>query len=192
VNCRAALAWDSPLLFTRFIEDCGVPCEHLTPQMLAAPFYRGRFGSLVIPTGFGNIRFSSLLPALKASSRRIRTYVENGGNLLVFGAMDGRKDAYDWLPFRMEYVHEYFSTPAVLKPAHPYCCILDGYEDREIECDGYFSAYEGEVIASAGDGRALMIGAPVGKGTVVVTSFHEYPSRAFIRAFCTHERETLF
>jgi hypothetical protein len=189
---KTGLAWDSELMFTRFIEDCGVQCELITPHMLAAPFYRGRFVSLVIPTGFGNMRFSSLLPALRASSRRIQKYVENGGNLLVFGAMDARKDSYDWLPVNIEYVHEYFSTSVNLEKAHPHCSILEDFSADEIDCDGYFSEYEGDVIARSGDDRALMVGSAVGEGTVIVTSFHEYPSRAFIRAFCSHERETLF
>jgi len=30
VICRSGLVWDQKLLFSRYIEECGVPCEHIT------------------------------------------------------------------------------------------------------------------------------------------------------------------
>jgi len=51
---RAGLLWDQPQVLSRFIEDCGVTCELVTPQLVATPFFRGSFTTLVIPTGFGN------------------------------------------------------------------------------------------------------------------------------------------
>ena len=76
--------------------------------MLAAPFFRGSFSCLIIPTGFANPAYCRLLPALRASSDRIQKFVENGGNLLVFGAAIDRPDVYDWLPFPVTYRHEVF------------------------------------------------------------------------------------
>ncbi len=86
--------------------------------MLAAPFFRGTFNCLIIPTGFANPAYSNLLPALRAASPRIKKFVENGGNLLVFGAATDKPDAYDWLPFPVTYRHD----------CHP----------RRIECSSWF------------------------------------------------------
>jgi hypothetical protein len=191
MTCRAALAWDSDLVFTRFIEDCGVPCELVTPHMLAAPFYRGSFVTLVIPTGFGNPAFSGLLPALRASQDRIRRFVERGGNLLVFGAMSPNEKAYDWLPFPVRYHHEYFRASVTLgneKDGH----ILEDFDCSAVECDGHFSECDGGRVVEGENGRALMVRHSLGKGTVYVTAIHEYPSRRFIRTFCTGDTETLF
>ena len=99
MSCRAGFVWLTPQHFNRYIEDCGIACELVTPHMLAAPFYRGKFSCLIIPAGFANPQFSNILPAVRASSERIERFVENGGNLLVFGAATEKPDAYDWLPF---------------------------------------------------------------------------------------------
>ena len=98
MNCRAGFVWATPLHFNRFIEDCGIISELITPHMLSAPFYRPTLNCLIVPTGFANPAYSNLLPALRASSPRIRRFVENGGSLLVFGAATDKPDAYDWLP----------------------------------------------------------------------------------------------
>lgn len=189
---KAGLAWDNELLLNRLLEDCGVQCELVTPQMLATPYFRGKFVSLVVPTGFANPKFSNLLPALRASAQRIRRFVEMGGNLLVFGAMDTSPGVYNWLPFSLEYAHEYFSTRILFDTADAHCSILDDFDKGEIECDGYFPVYEGKPVATTEDGRVLMVCYPLGKGTILATTFHEYPSRMFLKMFCTADRETLF
>ena len=189
---KTGLVWDSRLLMNRYLEDCGVACELVTPHMLAAPFFRARFVSLIVPTGFANPKFSGLLPALRASSPRIRRFVEQGGRLLVFGAMDPSPASYDWLPFQLKYRHEYFRTRVVFEKVPPPCTILDQFSADEVECDGYFEDVEGMIAARGEGGRALMVCHPLGEGVIVVTSFHEYPSRPFVQEFCCADRETLF
>ncbi len=188
---RCALLWDEKLVFSRYVEDCGVVCEHITPQMVAAPFYRGRFATLIIPTGFANPAFSNLLPALKAAAPRIRKFVEQGGRLLVFGAASEREDAYDWLPIRLRYHHQYGPVALTLDEDNPWSCLVEGYDTGLIECDGYFTDFEGTVIARAGT-NPVMIGTGVGKGEIVATTIHEYPSRPFLALFCSAPEETLF
>lgn len=190
MKSRAALAWDSDLVFSRFLEDCGVACELVTPHMLAAPYYRGSFVTLVIPTGFGNPAFSGLLPALRASRGRIRKFVERGGNLLVFGAMCHNREAYDWLPFPVSYHHEYFRTSVGCGGEEGH--ILEDYDIGHVECDGHFSEYAGTPVIEADDDRTILLRHDLGSGTIVITTIHEYPSRRFIRAFCTGDTETLF
>lgn len=189
---KTGVVWDCSLLFNRYLEDCGVACELVTPHMLAAPFFRGRFVSLIVPTGFANPKFSGLLPALRASSPRIRRFVEQGGRLLVFGAMDPSPASYDWLPFKLKYLHEYFRTSVTFEKAPPSCTPMDQFSADEVECDGYFVDFEGLAVAKGEGGRVLMVCHPLGKGVIIVTSFHEYPSRPFVEEFCTADRETLF
>ncbi len=71
MSCRAAFVWQTKQHFNRYIEDCGITCELVTPHMLAAPFYRGSFNCLIIPTGFANPAYSNLLPALRSAASRM-------------------------------------------------------------------------------------------------------------------------
>ncbi len=159
--------------------------------MLAAPFFRGSFTCLVIPTGFANPAFCRLLPALRASSERIQRFVENGGNLLVFGAAIDRPDAYDWLPFPVTYRHDVFPRKVTCGGSVLGTALIEDYDPACIECDGSFPSHEGD-IAGGSDGSPVIIEKNVGKGTVIVTSVHEYPSRAFVQQFCAQGTQTLF
>jgi hypothetical protein len=188
---HCALIWDEKLVFSRYVEECGVACEHITPHMIATPFYRGRFNTLIVPTGFANPAFSGLLPALKAAAPRIRRFVGQGGRLLVFGAATDRGDAYDWLPVRLRYHHQYGPNILTIDKASPWVSLVEGYDTSCIECDGYFTEFEGSVIASAG-GNPVLIRAPFGEGEILATTIHEYPSRPFLAAFCAAPEETLF
>jgi len=183
MTCRAGLVWSSQQHFNRFIEECGISCELVTPHMLAAPFYRGSFSCLIIPTGFANPAYSNLLPALRASSSRIRRFVENGGALLVFGAAADRPDAYDWLPFRVQYRHECHPRQISIRAGSASGTLVEDYDPSAIECDGSFPLHEG-VCAGNDAGEDLLLEKQVGKGIVVVTSIHEYPSRQFLKTFC--------
>jgi len=191
VSCRAGFVWETPQHFVRFIEDCGVPCELVTPYMLAAPFFHGSFTCLVIPTGFANPAYCRLLPALRASSERIEKFVENGGNLLVFGAAIDRADAYDWLPFPVTYQHEVFPRKIACGLSELGTALVEDYDPSCIECDGIFPAHGGSA-AGESDGSTVILEKKVGNGTVVVTSVHEYPSRSFVKKFCASGTQTLF
>jgi glutamine amidotransferase-like uncharacterized protein len=191
LSCRAGFVWETPQHFVRYIEDCGIPCELVTPYMLAAPFFRGSFSCLIIPTGFANPAYCRLLPALRASSERIEKFVENGGNLLVFGAAIDRADAYDWLPFPVTYRHKVFPRKIGCGSSELGMALVEDYDPSCIECDGIFPTHEGSTAGEA-DGSTAIIEKTVGTGTVVVTSVHEYPSRAFIKKFCASGTQTLF
>jgi hypothetical protein len=189
---KTGLAWECSVPFTRYIEDTGITCELITPQMMGAPYYRGKLVSLIIPTGFGNPAYSGLLPALRASSGRINKFLKKGGRIIVFGAMSPENDRYDWLPVPVTYVSEYFASPVTVDEENPLATILEDFDTREIDCDGYIKDPEGDVLAQTDDGKAIMVSYPVGEGTIIVTTIHEYPSRGFLRHFCTCESETLF
>jgi glutamine amidotransferase-like uncharacterized protein len=191
MSCRAGFVWGTKQHFNRYIEECGIACELVTPQMLAAPFYRSSFQCLIIPTGFANPAYSNLLPALRAASARIKKFVEHGGNLLVFGAAADRPDAYDWLPFTVVYRHECHPRQIDCSPSSDVGTLIDDYDPRCIECDGSFPSHEGARvgISELGD---VIIEKTIGEGRIVVTSVHEYPSRGFLKNFCTSGKESRF
>jgi hypothetical protein len=191
MTCRAGFLWDSPQHFSRLIEDCGITCEIVTPHMIAAPFFRGSFNCLIVPTGFGNPKYSSLLPALRASSSRIRRFVENGGNLLVFGAAENKADAYDWLPFHLTYSHEFRPRKISFPEDSLAATILDDYDADNIECDGSFPEHDGACVGSS-DAADVIIERSCGKGRIIVTSVHEFPSREFLRKFCCEGTQCSF
>jgi len=190
VTPRVGLLWDEKTIFSRVLEECGVSCEHVTPQLLATPFFRGRFCAIIVPTGFANPTYSRLLPALRASSSRIRKFLENGGRLLVFGPGSDRRDAYDWLPFRVLYTHRKHEGVIEYTSSHACTSLFAGYDPNAIECDGFFPEHDCEVIARTADG-AVLIRCSAGSGEAVVTTVHEYPSQAFIRQFCSGTSEIL-
>jgi hypothetical protein len=191
MNCSAGFVWQAKQHFNRYIEDCGISCELITPHMLAAPFYRGTFNCLIIPTGFANPAYSNLLPALRAAAPRIKKFVENGGNLLVFGAATDKPDSYDWLPFSVVYNHD-------CHPRQIECCsgsttitIIEDYDPLCIECDGSFPSHEGNCVGIA-ESSDVIIEKKTGNGNIIVTSIHEYPSRGFLKNICcTGKKSTL-
>lgn len=191
MSCRAGFVWATPQHFNRFIEECGIGCELVTPHMLAAPFFRPTLNCLIIPTGFANPAYSNLLPALRASSPRIQRFVENGGSLLVFGAAADKPDAYDWLPFSVVYRHDCHPRSIGFAAGSGTRSIIDDYDPSAIECDGIFPEYEGEGVGTS-ESTAVLIEKHVGRGKVVVTSVHEYPSRQFLKDFCAEGFPTPF
>jgi hypothetical protein len=182
--------WDNPLVFSRFLEDCGVTCEHVSPQLLAAPFYRPSLSSLIVPAGFGNPAYSRVLPALRVSSGRIRRFLEAGGFVLAYGPGADRPDAYDWLPFPLIYRHHPGPGRIEASGTGLFSSLLADYDPGHMECDGYFETGAGNAPLML-EGRPVAVVKRVGSGCVATTSIHEYPSRSFIAAFCKAGSETL-
>ncbi|MGA2917068.1 hypothetical protein [Methanoregula sp.] len=191
MSCRVGFVWETPQHFSRYIEDCGAVCELVTPHMLAAPYFRGHFTCLIIPTGFGNAKYTNLLPALRASSSRIERFVENGGRLLVFGAAAEKPDAYDWLPFPVSYAHDFHPAQIRCEKGSPGAELIDDYDADRIECDGSFPSHGGVCLGTT-DSADVIIEYTLGKGKILVTSVHEYPSREFLRKFCCEGEQTVF
>ena len=191
MSCRAGFVWSTPQHFNRYIEECGITCELVTPHMLAAPFYRPTLNCLIIPTGFANTAYSNLLPALRASSPRIQRFVENGGSLLVFGAAADKPDAYDWLPFSVVYRHDCHPRSIAFATGSDTRSIIDDYDPAAIECDGIFPEHEADGVGTC-ESAAVIVEKRIGKGRIVVTSVHEYPSRQFLKEFCAEGSPTPF
>ncbi|MDD3407774.1 MAG: hypothetical protein PHP13_06800 [Methanomicrobium sp.] len=193
MKAKAGVACDCEGFFNRYINDCSICSEPVTPHMLAAPYFKGNFTALIIPTGFGNKLYSGLLPALRASSQRIEKFVKKGGRVLLFGAMTADPGCYDWLPFSCEYVHEYFSAPVQECENNPFSGFLDDFDAEKTEFDGYFiDTGESEVVCKTTDNKPVMIAKKYGSGYYIITSVHELPSKSFIKNFCSGDAEILF
>lgn len=176
--------WDTKMTFHRLVEDAAGYCDAVTPLMLSAPFYRGKYSGIIIPTGFGNTSYSKLLPALRACSERIEEYLENGGKLLVFGAADSNPGRYDWLPVDIEYRFEFAEHKLSIDNTSPWSTLFDGYDTNNFACDGLFEKYEGKAVAvSENNGKPVLVECPVGKGTLILAATHEYPSASFLAKF---------
>lgn len=187
-----AVIWEDKLMFQRLIDDCVGCCELVTPQLLAAPFYRGSFGSLIVPTGFANKEYSRVLPALRATKSRMERFIRSGGEIMVFGGGGDIPDCYDWLPFPVGYHFEYGQREIIIRSESDATSLFDGYDLSAFECDGYLTGYEGEPVASTPEGHPILIEERLGSGRVILATIHEYPSRAFLTTFCACKKETFF
>jgi hypothetical protein len=91
---------------------------------------------------------------------------------------------YDWLPFPVTYRHDCHPRRIDCIPSSDAGTLIDDYDPLCIECDGSFISHEG--VCAAGDGAAdVIIEKQAGKGKIVVTTVHEYPSKKFLKAFCS-------
>jgi hypothetical protein len=117
--------------------------------------------------------------------------VESGGSLLVFGAAADKPEAYDWLPFRVVYRHDCHPRSIVFAAGSSTRSLIDDYDPSAIECDGTFPEHEGGGTGTC-ESAAVIIEKRVGRGIVVVTSIHEYPSRQFLKDFCAGGSLTQF
>jgi glutamine amidotransferase-like uncharacterized protein len=180
-----ALLWDKDTLFREYLIDKGFTCEVVMPNTLSAPFFSFTGYKLVIvPAGFGNELYSRMLKGLRANSVRIKDFVKAGGVLLVSGALSN-KDAYNWLPVKIEYVMEKRRVRIEVVKDNKAAGIV---EKEECMCDGYFeeAGTEGEVILGIkGDKdektKAILVVSEYGAGEIIATTIHEYPSERFIK-----------
>jgi hypothetical protein len=188
LKVEIALLWDKDTLFREYLIDKGFTCEVVMPNTLSAPFFSFTGYKLVIvPAGFGNELYSGMLKALRANSVLIKDFVKAGGTLLVSGALSN-KDAYNWLPIKIEYVTEKRRVKIAVVKEHKARGIV---EKEECMCDGYFSVVgaDGEVILREKDKdrKAILVVSEYGAGVIIATTIHEYPSERFIAYFVEGE-----
>ncbi|MCW3133771.1 MAG: hypothetical protein N2V78_05540 [Methanophagales archaeon] len=186
MRTEIALLWDKDTLFEDYLIDRGFTCEVVMPNTLSAPFFSFTGYKLVIvPAGFGNELYSGMLKALRANSELIKDFVKAGGALLVSGALSN-KNAYNWLPIKIEYVMEKRRVRIEVVKEHKAAVIV---EKEECMCDGYFTEIGagGEVILSEKeknkDRKVILVVSEYGAGEIIATTIHEYPSERFI-AYC--------
>ena len=181
---QISVFWDSEMMFHKVVEDAAGPVEAVTPLMLAAPFFRGKFAGIIIPTGFGNTHYSRMLPALRACASRIENFLEDGGKMLVFGAADAGPARYDWLPVEAEYHFEFMEHKTETDASSPWGCLAEGYNTEQLPCDGWFAKCDGKAVITSKTANAPVLAEwKIGNGTLLLASVHEYPSAAFLQKF---------
>lgn len=138
--------------------------------------YLPQFGTIIIPTGFANKKYTAIIEQLNRKKQFFRDFLCDGGTVLVFGAAISRYD-YDFLPCAVSYIEQY--GPVRLEPSgEPGDIIVAGGNTQE--CDGYFDTFEGDAVLVNEDGKCVMSVSGHGKGRIVATTLHEYPPKEFI------------
>lgn len=171
-----ALIWDTKLLFEKFFVEHGFSHQLVHPASLSSPFLP-KFNMILIPTGFANPKYSNVLPSLIQNKSRIENFIKKGGILLVFGALTD-SHSYEWLPVHIEYVQRY--GPAELsRTSSSEASLLAG--DSSQECDGFFHRADGEWILINDTEDAVLVTFEYGKGKIIATTIHEFPTPEFIR-----------
>ena len=171
-----AIIGERTFLFDKLLAETGREYQFVKPEVLGSPFLP-RFRMVMIPTGFANPQYSRALLALRAAKSRIAEFLERGGVVTVFGPLVPEHD-YEWLPLPLRYVGDYRSADLVPRSDHP-CTALPGA--KAAECDGYLVPGEGFVTALEDDrGRAVLVVGKFGRGKIIATTIHEFPSAEFL------------
>ncbi len=171
-----AIIGEKTFLFEKLLEEAEREHQFVKPEVLGSPFLP-RFRMVLIPTGFANPQYSKTLPALRAAKSRIADFLERGGVLTVFGPLVPEHD-FDWLPLPLKYVEEYETTRLVPVFDHR-CAALVGA--KEADCDGYLVPGEGfETVLTDSGGRPVLVIGKHGRGKIVATTIHEFPSADYL------------
>jgi hypothetical protein len=133
----------------------------------------------MIPTGFANKEYTNTGKGVERNGKHIKKFVENGGNLIVFGPMVPEYD-YPWLPFKLKYVQKQEETIVKKEGEHDAHCLVRDPE-ISIEFDGYFTETDGNVLFRDENGNPLMVSKKIGNGMIIATTIHEYPSGDFLK-----------
>ncbi len=171
-----AIIGERTFLFEKLLQEVGREYQFVKPVILGSPFLP-QFRMMVIPTGFANPQYSTTLPILKACRSKIESFLKKGGVLTVFGPLV-TKHEYEWLPLKLEYVGEYKNTELVSASDHCCSCLAG---DKTVDCDGYLIPGEGfETVMVDSEERSVLVIGTFGKGKIVATTIHEFPSTDYL------------
>ncbi len=171
------LIWDTPLLFEKLFVDNDLKCQRILSNAVGTPFLPS-CKCIIIPTGFANPDYTKIAAGIERNGRAFEKFVKNGGILVVFGPMVSEYN-YDWLPIKLTYVQEHGSTLVQKVDENSAQCIITD-ADMPIECDGYFSKTDADVLLNNSDGKPIMVAKDIGDGIVIATTIHEFPSADFL------------
>ncbi len=172
-----AIIGEKTFLFEKLLDEAGREYAFVKPEILGSPFLP-RFRMVVIPTGFANPQYSKTLPALKASRSKIAEFLEKGGVLTIYGPLVPEHE-YEWLPLSLKYVGEYGNSELVPTSDHRCSCLVDA---KTADCDGYLIPGEGfETALADSKGRSVLVIGKFGRGKIVATTIHEFPSVDYLR-----------
>lgn len=173
------LIWDTPLLFEKLFVDNDLKCQRILSHAVGTPFLPP-CKCIIIPTGFANPDYTKIVAGIERNGRAFEKFVKNGGILVVFGPMVSEYH-YVWLPMKLTYVQEHGSTRVQKVDEHGAQSIISDVDiDTQIECDGYFSKTDADVLLNNSDGKPIMVAKDIGDGMVIATTIHEFPSADFL------------
>jgi hypothetical protein len=172
------LIWDNPLLFEKLFKEHDIKCQRIVSDSIGTPFIPP-CKCVVIPTGFANKAYTSILLGIERNAKSFEKFVRGGGNLVIFSPAIPKYD-YKWLPIELEYRQEYQVTHICKDKDHDAQCLVED-EGSEIEFDGYFTKTDGEVIFRSDEGNPLMVVKKLGEGRIIATTIHEFPSGEFFK-----------
>jgi hypothetical protein len=169
--------------------DYGHRCQQIEPRALGSPFCPP-FRLLIVPSAFTAPQFyTQIVPALERYADRIRRFVEQGGIILVYGPFyRPMADTYDypWLPARFTY--RYLPRKLGVKVADPESPAAGFVKPGTVGCDGYFTRYEGEVVLTDEEGRAVLVTRQLGEGYIVMSGTFHFPEKGFVDWACAPGR----
>ena len=173
------LIWDTPLLFEKLFVDNDLKCQRILSHAVGTPFLPP-CKCIIIPTGFANPDYTKIVAGIERNGRAFEKFVKNGGILVVFGPMVSEYH-YDWLPINLTYVQEHGSILVQKVNGHGAQSIISDVDiNTPIECDGYFSGTDADVLLNNSDGKPIMVAKDIGDGMVIATTIHEFPSADFL------------
>ncbi len=173
------LIWDTPLLFEKLFVDNDLKCQRILSNAVGTPFLPS-CKCIIIPTGFANPDYTKIVAGIERNGRAFEKFVKNGGILVVFGPMVSEYH-YDWLPIKLTYVQEHGSTLVQKVNGHGAQSIISDVDiNTPIECDGYFSKTDADVLLNNSDGKPIMVAKNLGDGIAIATTIHEFPSADFL------------
>ncbi|NYT19400.1 MAG: hypothetical protein GKC08_03805 [Methanosarcinales archaeon] len=181
------LLWDNPLLFEKLFKENGLKCQRILSTAIGTPFLPA-CKCVIVPTGFANSAYTKILPGIERNGKAFEKFVSAGGVLVVFGALVTKYD-YNWLPMQLTYIEKHGETHLLRVGVHETQCIVDD-SSQSVECDGYFSDTDGDVILKNDDGQAVMVVKKVGDGMIIATTVHEFPSPDFLSCVTDNARRS--
>ncbi|MGA9140940.1 MAG: hypothetical protein WBZ29_11995 [Methanocella sp.] len=184
----AMVVTDRGNVFETLFREQGLACTQVTPAAFGSPFCQP-VSLLIVPSGFAADKYyKGVRLALERNAEKIGMFIKNGGIVLAFGAIVDDYE-YDWLPVKLAY-HMKFKEADVrlVKPDDPAATFI---KPGILDCDGYFTAWDGNVVMVREEDRPVLISKKYGEGYVVACALHQWPSPEFIKWACGGERKPL-
>ncbi len=171
------LLWDTPLLFEKLFIEYGLKSQLTLSNAIGSPFLPS-CKCVLIPTGFGNPMYTTILAGIERNKKAFEKFVKKGGILVVFGPMVDEYH-YEWLPMQLTYIQKQESTLIRKVFEHEVPSLVPDIS-VPVECDGYFSETDSNVLFNNNDGKPIMVANEFGDGMVIATTIHEFPSSDFL------------
>lgn len=181
----ASFISDRGNVFEQLFTESGLTCQQVIPQAFGSPFCQP-CKLLIVPSGFADKKYYKVLPSLEKSGDKVKKFIEEGGVVLAFGAMLDDY-IYDWLPMRLRYTMRFKEVNVNLVDTSTPASVF--IEPGKLDCDGYFTEHDGKVVMTMDDGKPVLIYKQVGKGHIVASSLHQFPSKKFLEWACGKGRE---